>query len=288
MLELGSHLSVSGGVDKAVDRSLSLDLTSLQIFTKNANQWAAKPLDPEVVERFRQKVDASPLKQLVSHDSYLINIATPDDDMWEKSIAALRIELDRCDLLGIPWLVSHPGAHMGSGVEAGVARVAAAVNRIHTDLPDGKASLTIETTAGQGSTLGRAFEEIAAMIDLIDDKSRVSVCLDTCHIFAAGYDIRTPQSYVETIQTLDQTIGLSYLKVIHLNDSLKPFASNRDRHAHIGEGELGLEPFRFIMNDPLLEGLPGILETPKGDTDEEDLKNLATLRSLVEVKAEKI
>lgn len=281
MLELGSHLSVAGGVDKAIDRAEPLGLTSLQIFTKNANQWAARPLDPDVVERFRQKAAASQLKWLVAHDSYLINIASPDDAAWEKSLNALKTELDRCDILGVHHLVSHPGAHSGSGVEAGIERVALAVNRIHAELPDGKATLAIETTAGQGTTLGRTFEEIAAMIERIEDKTRVSVCLDTCHIFAAGYDLRTPETYVETIRKFDETVGLSFLKVIHLNDSLKPFGSFRDRHAHIGDGEMGLEPFRHLLNDPLLDGLPGVLETPKGDTDEEDLRNLATLRSLV-------
>ncbi len=281
MLELGSHLSVAGGVDKAVDRAEPLDMTSLQIFTKNANQWAAKPLDPDVVERFREKLSGSEIKKVVSHDSYLINIASPDDAMWEKSIAALKVELDRCDILGIPWLVSHPGAHMESGVEAGIDRVAAAVNRIHAEMPGGKASLALETTAGQGTTLGRTFEEIGAMIDKIDDKSRVSVCLDTCHVFAAGYDLRTPETYAETIQQFDRAIGLDYLKVIHLNDSQKPFGSHRDRHAHIGEGEIGLEAFRHVMNDPLLDGRPGILETPKGDDNTLDEMNLTTLRSLV-------
>jgi deoxyribonuclease-4 len=283
MLELGSHISVAGGVDKAIDRAEPLEITSIQIFTKNANQWAAKPLDPAVVDRFREKVTESPIKTVVAHDSYLINIASPDEAAWEKSLNALKIELDRCDILGVHHLVSHPGAHSGSGVEAGIDRVAAAVNRIHAEMPDGKATLAIETTAGQGTTLGRSFEEIAEMIDKIEDKARVTVCLDTCHIFAAGYDLRTPEEYAETIKHFDDVIGLAFLSVIHLNDSLKPFASHRDRHAHIGQGELGLESFRHVMNDPLLDGLPGILETEKGDDITLDAMNLATLRSLVAV-----
>ncbi len=281
MLELGSHLSVAGGVDKAIDRAEPLAFTSLQIFTKNANQWAAKPLEPDVVEQFREKLAASTIKKVVAHDSYLINIASPDEAMWEKSIDALKTELDRCDILGVPWLVSHPGAHMESGVQAGIERVAAAVNRIHAELPDGQASLSIETTAGQGTTLGRTFEEIADIIDRIEDKDRVSVCLDTCHIFAAGYDIRTAETYADTMQRFDDIIGMQYLKVIHLNDSQKPFASNRDRHAHIGEGEIGLEAFRCFLNDLRLAGLPGILETPKDDEGENDRKNLSVLQSLI-------
>jgi deoxyribonuclease-4 len=286
MLELGSHLSVAGGVDRAVDRAAALKLASLQIFTKNANQWAAKPLDPNVIDRFREKLAGSALTQVVAHDSYLINIASPDEALWERSIDALQTELDRCDLLGVPYLVSHPGAHMGSGVEAGIDRVTAAINRIHAQLPDGQAALAIETTAGQGSTLGRTFEEIAAILERVDDASRLAVCLDTCHILAAGYDIRTPEAYTLTMRQFDEIIGLDRLKVVHLNDSLKGLGSFRDRHAHIGDGEVGLEAFRCLMNDPRLAGLPGILETPKGDDDEDDRRNLALLRSLVETPAE--
>jgi deoxyribonuclease-4 len=281
MLELGSHVSVAGGVDKGIDRALALDMTAVQIFTKNANQWAAKPLDPEVVDRFHEKLANSGIRQTVAHDSYLINIASPDDAIWEKSIDALKIELDRCDILRIPVLVSHPGAHMGSGFDAGIDRVAAAINRIHAELPDGKAAIAIETTAGQGTTMGRTFEEIAQMIDGIEDKERVAVCLDTCHIFVAGYDLLTLAAYEQTMKQFDDIIGFPYLKVLHLNDSLKGLGSKRDRHRHIGEGELGSEPFRFLLNDPRLTGLPGILETPKDDDYEDDLRNLTLLRSLV-------
>jgi deoxyribonuclease-4 len=281
MLDLGSHVSVAGGVDKGIDRAVALDMTAVQIFTKNANQWAAKPLDPAVVDRFHQKLVDCEIRHVVAHDSYLINVASPDDAVWEKSIDALKTELDRCDILSIPYLVSHPGAHMGSGVDAGIDRVAAAINRIHTELPDGKAAVAIETTAGQGTTMGRTFEEIARMIDAIDDKKRVAVCLDTCHIFVAGYDLLTPAAYEQTMKQFDDVIGLPYLRVLHLNDSLKGLGSFRDRHKHIGEGELGIEPFRYLLNDPRLAGLPGILETPKDDDYEDDLRNLTVLRSLV-------
>jgi deoxyribonuclease IV len=286
VLELGSHVSVAGGVDKGIDRAVALDMTAVQIFTKNANQWAAKPLEPDVVDRFHEKLAACEIKQVVAHDSYLINIASPDDATWEKSIGALKIELDRCDILSVPFLVSHPGAHMNSGVDAGIDRAAAAINRIHTELPDGKAAIAIETTAGQGTTMGRSFEEIARMIEAIDDKDRVAVCFDTCHVFVAGYDIQTREAYDQTIALFDEIIGLGYLKVIHLNDSLKGLGSHLDRHRHIGDGELGIEPFRFLLNDPRLAGLPGILETPKDDDYEDDLRNLDLLRSLVETKAE--
>lgn len=281
MLELGSHVSASGGADKAIARAVALDMTSFQIFTKNANQWNAKPLDPNVIERFREGMAANPqIKTVVAHDSYLINLASPDDAAWEKSIGALKYELERCDQLGIPYLVSHPGAHMGTGVDVGTARVAQAINLIHDRLPDGVSSLTIETTAGQGSTLGRTFEEIAQIFDGVEDKTRLSVCFDTCHVFAAGYDIRTEESYLATMTAFDDIIGLDQLRVFHLNDSVKEFGSFRDRHAHIGEGTIGKEAFQFLLRDARLHGRAGILETPKDDDVTEDLMNLTTLREL--------
>lgn len=282
MRKLGSHVSAAGGVDKAVGRASALDMGAFQLFSKNANQWKAKPLDPAVVERYKIALAESSITDVVVHDSYLINIASPDDTAWEKSIDALAIELDRCDTLGVPWLVSHPGAHMESGVDAGVARVAEAINRIHLEMPDGSSVIALETTAGQGTTLGRSFEELAQIIDQIDDKSRIAVCLDTCHVFAAGYDIRDKASYDTTMQAFDESIGLDYLKVIHLNDSMKPLGSNRDRHSHIGEGEIGEAAFGFFLNDPRLVDVPGILETPKDDDYTEDRMNLDRLISLYE------
>lgn len=283
MLELGSHVSASGGVDKAIGRATALEMTAFQIFTKNANQWNAKSLDPVVIERFREDIAANPqIKTVVAHDSYLINLASPDAAAWEKSIGALKIELERCDQLGIPYLVSHPGAHMGTGVDVGTARVAQAINIIHSQLPDGKCSLTIETTAGQGSTLGRTFEEIAQIIDGVEDQSRVSVCFDTCHVFAAGYDIRTEETYAATMASFDEVIGLDRLRVLHLNDSAKDFGSFRDRHAHIGQGTIGPDAFHFLLQDERLEGRPGILETPKDDDITEDQMNLTTLRALAQ------
>ena len=282
MLELGSHVSASGGVDKAIGRATKLDMTSFQIFTKNANQWNAKPLDPVVIERFREGVSANPsIKTVVAHDSYLINLASPDDAAWNKSIDALQLELERCDQLGIPFLVSHPGAHMGTGVDTGTARVAEGINIIHDRMANGVCSLAIETTAGQGTTLGRTFEEIAQIIDGVEDKSRVSVCFDTCHVFAAGYDMRTQETYAATMQQFDDIVGLDRLRVFHLNDSAKDFGSHRDRHAHIGQGMIGVDAFQFLLRDERLAGRPGILETPKDDDVTEDLMNLATLRGLV-------
>lgn len=280
-LEFGSHVSSSGGVDLAIPRTAALDMTACQVFTKNERQWNAKPLDPAVIERFKANWDETGLKQVVAHDSYLINVASPDDALWARSKAALMHELERCDQLGVPYLVSHPGAHVGSGVEAGIERVATAINEIHREMPDGRAIVLIETTAGQGTALGRTFEEIAAIIDQLDDKSRIGVCLDTCHIFAAGYDIRDADSYVATMAAFDSVIGIDRLKCLHLNDSQKGLGSRVDRHAHIGQGELGEAAFGFVVNDLRLAGLPGILETPKDAAGEEDKMNLATLRGLI-------
>ena len=277
-IELGAHVSASGGVDLALIRANDFDMTSCQLFTKSERQWAAKPLDPAIVERFHANQKQFKLKHLVAHDSYLINVASPNPEMWEKSRNALAHELERCDTLGIQYLVSHPGAHMGEGPEAGIARVAEAINRIHDEMPDGKAMILIETTAGQGTALGRSFEEIAGILEGVEAKGRIGVCLDTCHIFAAGYDIRDAGTYSATMQAFDDIVGLSNLKCMHLNDSKAPLGSRRDRHELIGEGAIGELAFRRIMTDERLAEVPKLIETPKLDdpakTDRRMLKRL--------------
>ena len=285
MLEFGAHMSIAGGCDQALVRAAQFGMTACQLFTKNERQWSAKPLDPAVVDRFREQKVATGIADPVAHDSYLINLASPDPALWEKSRLAFREELDRCDALGVPFLVTHPGAHTGSGVEVGIVRVAEAINRVHDEWPGGATMVLLETTAGQGTCLGGTFAELAAIIERIEDKARVGVCLDTCHVFAAGYDLRSGEGYAATMAVLDAVVGLDRLKAIHLNDSRGTLGSHKDRHAHIGEGELGLDAFRHVVNDPRLAGLPGILETDKGPDGEEDRRNLATLRGLVEVAA---
>ncbi|HEY8447512.1 MAG TPA: deoxyribonuclease IV [Thermomicrobiales bacterium] len=287
VLALGAHMSIAGGHQLALERAAELEMSACQIFTKNANQWNAKPLDPAVGELFRAAREAAGIarEHVVAHDSYLINIASPDDALWEKSRLALMDELDRCDLLDVPYLVAHPGGHMGAGVEAGIRRIADAINRIHDERPEGRAALLLETTAGQGTTLGKTFEELARMIELVHDKKRIGVCFDTCHVFVAGYDLRDRESYEETMRQFEQTIGFQWLRAIHLNDSVKGLGSHVDRHAAIGAGELGLTAFELLLNDERLNGLPGILETPKGKDNEEDRRNLATLRSLIKTPA---
>lgn len=281
-LDFGTHASAAGGVDKALQRAVDVGATSAQIFSKNERQWVAKPLDPAVVENFHKERERLAIRQMVIHDSYLINLASPKEDLLMKSIGAFTDEIERADQLDIAYLVTHPGAHTGSGEEAGIRQVADSLNRIHDTLPHSKVITCLETTAGQGTTLGRTFEELAQMVELIDDKARVGICLDTCHIFAAGYDLRTEEFTRSVIDEFDRVLGLDRLKVLHLNDSKMPFASNKDRHEHIGKGEIGLPAFRALVNDPRLAGLPAILETEKDAAGDYDRMNLDILRSLVE------
>jgi deoxyribonuclease-4 len=283
MRMLGAHMSIAGGHSQAIDRATAFGMTACQIFTKNANQWAAKPIAPDAAESFRARVADSEVEIVVAHDSYLINLASPDDALWERSCAAFGDELRRCAQLGVPWLVTHPGAHMDTGVELGILRVATALNRLFDTLPNIDVTVLLETTAGQGTTLGRSFEELAGILALVEDQTRVGICFDTCHIFAAGYDIRDATDYAATMQTFDDIIGLDRLRVFHLNDSRKSLGSHVDRHAAIGEGELGAEAFRHLLNDERFAEHPGILETPKGDDGEDDRRNMATLRELVSV-----
>jgi deoxyribonuclease IV len=280
-LEFGAHVSAAGGVDLALDRAAEFEMTSCQIFTKNERQWNAKPLDPAIVERFLAKRSERGMGDIVSHDSYLINLASPDDGLWERSRLAIMEELRRCDELAVPYLVSHPGAHVGSGLDVGIARIAEAINRVHDEMPNSPAMILLETTAGQGTAIGATFEELAAIIDGVGDKTRIGVCLDTCHVFAAGYELRDAEGYAATMTAFDTVVGLRYLKCLHINDSQKGLGSRVDRHAHIGEGELGDAAFALLVNDPRLHGLPGIIETPKGDDEKADGINLARLRGLV-------
>ncbi|MBA2596808.1 MAG: deoxyribonuclease IV, partial [Chloroflexia bacterium] len=209
---LGAHMSIAGGHTLAIDRAVAFGMTACQIFTKNANQWAAKPIADEAAEEFRNRVGESDVAYVVAHDSYLINLASPDDTLWERSTAAFGDELHRCAQLGVPALVTHPGAHMGSGVDVGVQRVSTALNRLFATHPDLDVTVLLETTAGQGTTLGRSFEELAAILALVEDQSRVAVCFDTCHVFAAGYDLRDPAGYASSMQAFDDIIGFDRLR----------------------------------------------------------------------------
>ncbi len=280
-MQLGAHMSIAGGVFQAPHHGKTATCDTVQIFTKQPNQWQAKPLTDEDVEKFKQAQKETGVSVICAHNSYLINLASPKDELYDKSRQSLREEIERCDLLGIPYLVMHPGSHVGSGEEVGMKRIAKAINDILTEIPDSKTVLLLESTSGQGTNLGYTFEQLASIIRMIEDDSRMGVCLDTCHIFSAGYPLQDRKDYLVTMKAFDEIVGLKRLQVMHINDSKKPFGERKDRHEHIGEGRLGLEPFQQIMNDRRLNRVPKILETPKGDDLKEDIENLALLRSLI-------
>lgn len=261
----GAHMSVAGGLHNAVTAAVEHGCGTVQIFTKNANQWAAKPLQDADIATFKKAVKQAKLKFPTAHDSYLINLASPDDALYRKSIAAFTEEVQRAEALGLSYLVTHPGAHSGTGVEAGTKRVVKALDEVNKRCSGFKVKVLLETTAGQGSCLGAKFEEIAAMLDGVKDRKRLGVCLDTCHVLAAGYSIHTPDGYAATFDEFDDRIGLSTLKLFHVNDSVKPLGSRVDRHAALGQGCVGLEAFRRLVNDERFVKLPMILETPKED-----------------------
>ena len=281
-MKSGSHVSTSGGLHKAFANAKAAGCDTMQIFSKNQQQWKAKPLDPSDIYKFLTAKNDHDIAPLVVHDSYLINLASPDDELQAKSRAAFADEIARCGALEIPYLVTHPGAHVGSGVEAGLARVAAALDAILAADTNPNVTVLLETTAGQGTVLGRTFAEIAQIIAMCRFPERLGVCLDTCHILVAGYEFRTPESCAALLEEFDQTIGLQRLKVIHANDAQKDIGSKLDRHAHIGEGFVGKDGFRNLMRNPYIRTLPFILETPKDNDPDDDIRNIALLRTLAE------
>ena len=280
-MPFGAHMSISGGVGKSFARGASIGVEAMQIFAKNERQWQAKPYADADVAFYKTEAERTGIGPVIVHDSYLINLASPDDALWQKSMAAFADELERCAALGIPYLVTHPGAHVGSGEDAGIARQVEAMNRLFEQGVGGDVMVLLETTAGQGTVLGWRFDQLARMIEGVRLNERIGICIDTCHILAAGYDIRTPEAYAATMQDFDRTVGLDRVRALHLNDSQKDLGSRVDRHTHIGEGAVGLEAFRLLVNDPRLQHLPMVIETPKGDDMAEDVQNLTLLRSLV-------
>lgn len=280
-VRLGAHISIAGGIDKSVPTAHDVGCEVLQVFVKSSNQWRAAPFRDGETRRFRDNLTATGLGPVVAHDSYLINMCSPDEALWARSRDAFLVELDRCEALGIGFLVTHPGAHIGSGEAAGLDRLVRALDEVHAARPRQEVMVLLETTAGQGSSLGHRFEQLAAVRRRVAQPRRVGVCLDTCHVFAAGYDLRTPAAYRETLQRFDETVGLDALRAIHLNDSKRELGSRVDRHEAIGAGRLGLRAFDLLLNDPRLKEVPMILETPKGKDYAEDRVNLARLRSLL-------
>jgi deoxyribonuclease-4 len=278
---LGAHMSIAGGVDRALSRGQELGCEAVQIFTRSPNRWAARPLPAEEIVRFREEWQGSDIQCVFAHDSYLINLASPDSALWQRSVAAFHDEIERCQALGLPYLVTHAGAHRGSGEDAGLARVVEALDSVFQTTLGSSVLVLLEITAGQGSSLCYRFEHMAWILQHVQRPERVGVCVDTCHLFAAGYELRTEEGYGRTFRQLDATVGLGRVKAFHLNDSRRGLGSRVDRHAHIGEGQLGLEPFRLLLNDPRFQDHPMILETPKGPAMDEDRHNLAVLRALL-------
>jgi deoxyribonuclease-4 len=289
MLRIGAHMSVAGGVSKAVDRALLHGCEALQIFSRNANQWRGTPLEASEVRRFRARVDQTGIKPVVSHASYLINLATTDPALRELSIVTLIDELDRAHALGLLGVVVHPGTCTAGTEEEGLRLIAAAVRHALGSQRRRTTQVILEHTAGQGRTLGHRFEHVAAILEHLDGSPRVGVCLDTCHLVASGYDFVGEAEYRETFAAFDRIVGFDRLRVVHANDSKRPCGSRVDRHEHIGRGVLGLEPFRRILHDTRFAGVPMLIETEKStrsgrpqhiDEDPLDRANLEALRML--------
>jgi deoxyribonuclease IV len=278
---LGAHMSIAGGVDNAVLQGKEVGCDTVQLFTKSSRQWVSKPLGKDEIARFHRAKKETGLNTVVAHDSYLYNFAAPDDVLRKKSVAGLIDEMERCEALGVMYLIAHPGAHVGTGEEAGIQTIAKSIDEMHRACPGYETKLAIEITAGQGSNLGYRFQQVRQIIDASKNSDQLRVCFDTEHAFAAGYDLRTTEGYERTFAEFDETIGLGLLVAFHLNDAKKDLGCRVDRHEHIGKGFIGLEAFRLLMNDRRFWGLPMCLETPKSDDCHEDRENLATLRNLL-------
>ena len=295
MPRFGAHLSIAGGVERAVERACEIGAECLQLFVKPPQQWRFQPLHDKDAERFRSAAAGAGLAPLVGHGSYLVNLATPDEALYEKSLQCLLAEWDRAERLGLAYLVLHPGSHTGSGEATGLARVAAALDRLHRERPASpgrspgapgrspeRCRILLETTTGAGSTLGGRLEHLKYLVETCEAGDRLGIAIDTCHLFVAGYDLRTQSAVDETLGKIDEAVGLARVGVVHVNDAKGALGSRRDRHEHIGRGRIGREGFRALVNHPALAALPFILETPKRDAlgREMDPVNLRTLRRL--------
>jgi len=279
---LGAHMSIAGGLHKAVERGRVAGCGVLQVFTQNSNQWRGKRITDSDAALFREAWEESGMRDIVSHDIYLINLAAAPGEVREKSMAGFLEEMERCARLGIDTIVMHPGSHLGEGEETGISRIVEAFDTLFEQAQDFTGTVLLETTAGQGTNIGYRFEHLREIRVRSAFTDRFGICFDTCHTFAAGYDITTREGYVRVFEEFDRVLGLENLRVFHFNDSKKGLNCRVDRHEHIGRGAMGLEGFRFLMNDERFRGIPKILETPKGDNDEMDAINLKTLRDLVE------
>jgi deoxyribonuclease IV len=277
-------MSMAGGHFKAVEAAHRAGCQCVQLFTKNNNQWLAKPISDQQADAFQAALLNLGIEHPIAHDSYLINMASPEKELWKKSIDAFVVELERAELLGIPYVVAHPGAYTSSSESRGIGRIVRALDEVHKQTKGLRAQCLLETTAGQGTNLGWKFEHLAAMLDGVRDPDRLGICFDTCHVFAAGYPMGSEKEYKATMRALNKTVGVKKIRAFHLNDSKKPLGSRVDRHTHIGRGEMGLEPFRWLLADRRFRKVPMYLETPKGEEKGVDLDvvNLRTLRKLSE------
>ena len=273
-------MSIRGGVSMAIERARSIHCTAMQMFVKNNMQWFARPLRPEEIRAFLNHVQRGELSSIFGHANYLINLAATNPQFHANSIRALSEELIRADHLELPFLVLHPGAHLGAGEEAGLEKIVDSIHEVFRNVPHVRTKIALETTAGQGSCIGHRFEHLAFIIANVREPERVCVCLDTAHLFAAGYDISSERSARKMLREFDHVIGLDRLAAVHLNDSKTARGSRVDRHEHIGKGRIGLDAFRFIMRDRRFRKIPKVLETPKGKELREDVMNLNTLRAL--------
>jgi deoxyribonuclease IV len=278
--EIGAHMSIAGGLHLALERGRELGCGAVQIFLKNQRQWAAKPLTFDDARAFIAARRASRIRHAFAHSSYLINLGNPHPALWAQAVTAFTDELERAEALGLSCVVIHPGSHMGAGIDTGFARVVAALDESLARTAGYRVKVALENTAGAGNTIGRTFGELATLITRAARPERIGVCLDTCHLFAAGYDIRTASGYRRAMAECEATIGRRRVMAFHLNDAKAPLGSGLDRHENIGRGLLGLAPFRLLLNDPRFLRVPKVLETPKEPEPTADLRNLATLRRL--------
>ncbi len=278
---LGAHMSIAGGVGEALLRGKTAGCDCIQIFTKSSRQWRAKPYTEEDIATFRRNQRETGIAMVIAHDSYLLNLGAPNEELRKKSVAGFIDEMERCEALGVPYLVAHPGSHVGSGEETGIKTIAKSIDETQAACKGFEVKIALEITAGQGSNLGYKFEQIAQMIDSTRESDRLRLCFDTEHAFAAGYDIASEEGYERTMAELDKHVGIKRVVAFHLNDSLKPFNSHVDRHEHIGKGHIGKEAFRRLLHDPRFFGLPMCLETDPGPDMKDIIKDLETLRSLL-------
>jgi deoxyribonuclease IV len=278
---LGAHMSIAGGVSEALARGKQVGCECVQIFTKSSRQWAAKPYADEEVAKFKAVWKETGIVMVVAHDSYLLNLGAPDETLRKRSVAGFIDELKRCEMLGVPYLIAHPGSHVGAGEAAGVKTIAHSIDEAHAACKSLKVRIALEITAGQGSNLGYTFQQMGQIFDAVKEADRLRLCFDTEHAFAAGYDLRSDEGYEQTFAELNKQIGLKKLVAFHLNDSLKPFHSRVDRHEHIGKGHIGIEAFRRLVNDSRFAGIPMCLETDPGPDMKDIATDLATLHKLL-------